>query len=93
MTQKSSNPSPDSQKPTRSLPGVNRGHEGVSNAEIYGALALILMELKEINAKIDTTYDEGDPTQYDIEFPTLLKVDQDKHAPDLLHREDKNLSL
>lgn len=31
----------------------------MTNAEVYGALALILMELQKINTRLDTLTDEG----------------------------------
>lgn len=32
---------------------VDKGYEGMSNAEVYGALALILIELQKINERLD----------------------------------------
>lgn len=32
----------------------------MTNAEVYGALALILMELQKINTRLDTLTEEGD---------------------------------
>jgi len=72
MTQKiGTNPPPTYSKPPP--PKANKGYEGMSNAEVYGALALILIELQEINARLDNMVNSKEPTEIGITFNNTMK--------------------
>jgi len=87
------NPPPNYPKPKAppAPPKVDSGYGGMTNAEVYGALALILIELQKINERLDAMGKEdvvAIPTPKD--WP---KVCLNEHEPDLMYREDKNISL
>ena len=54
----------------------------MTNAEVYGALALILIELQKINERLDEVINDCEADALDL-----------KHLPDLMCREDKSISL
>lgn len=54
----------------------------MNNAEVYGALALILIELQKINERLDEVIKDCEAGVLDV-----------PHLPDLMYREDKSISL